>query len=41
MYKFLNDFANDNFFSELSKDSVSKKYIPIFKRKDTYKRYFQ
>jgi len=33
MYKFSNDFTNDDFFSELFEDNVSKRYVLIFQKR--------
>jgi len=40
MYKFLHDFTNDDFFSELFKDMFQKDMYGFSKREDMYKRYF-
>jgi len=41
MYKFLNDFTNDNFSMSFPKIAFQKDTYQFFKRKGMYKRYFQ
>jgi len=40
MYKFLNDFTNDDFFSKLFKDNISKRYVLIFQKRKYVQKIF-